>query len=234
MPTSRTTSSGFTTWWPRRAHWMYEALMSRELPDHDGERVKARLPVEVEVIGELSVEDGLVVSDPFSMGAGLPVIRQPLIGSPYQVAVAKAMFDTGSLVAAALLFSSSGQVARWEMATWEDGEPRSFEGDEYQGIAVSSTSVCFVSLSAARVIGPILAADNGQLEDPVSRVMFTGLPDSPDAALIEVRAGTPPIAVFRAGWGDGIYPTWLGLDAHGQVAVALLDLLVTNDPYMVP
>jgi hypothetical protein len=182
----------------------------------------------------MSFEDGLlVVSDPFFMGAGQRPIRQAVTGSPYQVGVARAMFNGDPLVTAALLFSSSGQVERWEMATWGDVESSSFEGDEFEGIAVSSTSVCFGSLPAARVAGPILAADDGRLEDPVSLVMFSD-PLGPDAALVEVEDGAPPLAVFRAGWGDGVYPTWLGLDDHGQVAVVLLDLLVTNDPYMSP
>ena len=129
--------------------------------------------------------------------------------------------------------SSSGQVERWAMATWGDVEPGSCEGDEFPGIDVSSTCVCFGSLPAARVAGPILAADDGRLEDPVSRVLFAD-GQSRDAALVEVQDGAPPVAVFLAGSGDGCYPTWLGLHAHGQVAVVVLDLLVTNDPYRVP
>ncbi len=34
--------------------------------------------------------------------------------------------------------------------------------------------------------------------------------------------------MFETGWGDGLYPTWFGLDRAGDVIVAMTDFLLDN------
>jgi hypothetical protein len=235
LPACRAAAPSSAPWWALRANWLYTALASGELKDHDGNVEKARLPVRLDSVGSLSFEDGrLVVADPYLMDEEPAPIVQELLSRPYDVMAATVEVGPDHpRIAAAMLVSGIDAIVAWEMAHWPGQDPASLGSEEFVGYGVDAGTGCFASPAAAKVAGRVLAADGGMLEDPISRALFSG-PPAAGAAVIAPEEGAPPVAVFSSGWGDGLYPTWLGLNQHGDVAVAITDFLLTRDPYATP
>ncbi len=73
----------------------------------------------------------------------------------------------------------------------------------------------------------MLDDDEVMFEDPLSEVVESDL----DAGVLAPKPGALQVAVFSSGWGDGVYPTWLGMAADGSVAVAVVDLLIFTGPF---
>ena len=68
------------------------------------------------------------------------------------------------------------------------------------------------------------------LEDPISRALVDDKIGTDSAAIVAPEAGAVPVALFSSGWGDGSYPTWLGLSGRGDIVAAVTDFLLTADP----
>jgi hypothetical protein len=186
-------------------------------------------------IGQLIFEDGrLVLADPYLMDEDpVPVVQQ-LVSMPYEVVVARAEVGPDhQRIAAAMLVSGAGAIDTWQMAHWAGQDPASLAREEFVGYGVDAGTGCFASPAAAKIAGGVLAADAGMLEDPISRALFSGAPAA-GAAVVAPEEGAPPVAVFSSGWGDGLYPTWLGMNERGEVPVAITDFLLTGDPYATP
>jgi len=101
---------------------------------------------------------------------------------------------------------------------------------EFTGFGVDAGTGCLASPLAMADVAEVLNDDEGMLEDPLSEAVESDL----DAGVLAPRPGALPVAVFSSGWGDGLYPTWLGLAADGSVAVAMVDLLIFTDPFTSP
>lgn len=235
LPTCRADASDRAPRWWLRAHWLYAALQSQELPDHGGLFEEGPLPVALDVIGQLFFPDGqLVVADPYLMGEEPVRIEQPLQAVSYEVVIARATAGPEEeRIAAALLVSDADDFVSWEMAHWTGQDVSLLGPQEYFGYGVDAGTGCFASTAAAKVVGQVLATDADMLEDLICRALSS---DSGNrhAAVVAPEAGAPPIAVFQSGWGDGRYPTWLGMNNSGQVVVAMTDFLLTGDPYAMP
>jgi hypothetical protein len=106
--------------------------------------------------------------------------------------------------------------------------------DGFFGYGVDAGTGSFGSPEALSEAGRVLAGDAGMLEDPISKALFADGVGTRSAAIVAPDAGATPIAVFASGWGDGYYPTWLGIDPDGVVVVAVTDFLLTSDPYGPP
>ena len=196
---------------------------------------KERLPVALNDLGTLTFTDGrLVVGDPYLMEAEPVPISREVSTQPYAVLTAVAQIAPGHpRIAAAMLVAGDAPIVSWEMAHWPDQDPASLKSDGFFGYGVDAGTGFFASLPAARVAGRVLFDDAGMLEDPVSAALFSGAPAA-GAALVAPEADAAPIAVFSSGWGDGLYPTWLGLNENGDVAVVVTDFLLTGDPHVKP
>lgn len=202
------------------------------MSDHDAERELRQLPIALDSLGSLSFTDGqLVVADPYLMDADPAPIVQRLRSQPYEVVLARAEMGPDHLrIAAAMLVADLEHFSEWRMAHWPEQDPATLTGDQFFGYGVDAGTGCFADVGAARVASRVLAADAGMLEDPVSRALFSSAPAA-GAAVVSPEAGAKEIAIFSSGWGDGFYPTWLGMTGNGEVAVAITDFLLTSDPY---
>ena len=118
------------------------------------------------------------------------------------------------------------------MATVPGQDAGSLEGEGFFGYGVDAGTGSFGSPEGMKVASAVLAADAGMLEDPISRALFADGTGTRSAVLVAPQEGAPPIAVCSSGWGDGAYPTWLGVDADGSVMVAVTDFLLTGDPHV--
>lgn len=73
--------------------------------------------------------------------------------------------------------------------------------------------------------------DGGMLDDPISTGLGVNDGAMAGATCIPPSEGALAVAAFHSGWGDGVYPTWLGHAADGSVSVVMTDFLVATDPW---
>ncbi|RYB92020.1 DUF4241 domain-containing protein [Nocardioides oleivorans] len=222
-------------WWRRRAAWLWDAVLAGEVRDH-GSPTEAVYALRFDDIGAVSLPDGRVVAaDPYVMDEDPPPFEQRVrAGDVPVVAVRTMVGEDHERVAALVLVAGAQPVTRWEMATVAGQDVSSLAGDGFFGYGVDAGAGSFGSPEAMRVAGPVLVADDGALEDPVSLALFADDVGSSSAVVVAPSDGAPPIAVCSSGWGDGVYPTWCGLAADDDVVVMVTDFLVAGDPYATP
>ncbi|MEK8170544.1 DUF4241 domain-containing protein [Streptomyces sp. M19] len=129
-----------------------------------------------------------------------------------------------SRVAAARLVIRDEPVARWELAVTADQDPSELGDDGYFGYPVDGGTGCFLDAETYRA----LEAE----EDFGDRVLVTMYPcfgESRDGGTvpspITLAVGEDPTAVvfYSTGFGDGVYATWVGRTAAGEVACFVTD-----------
>jgi hypothetical protein len=235
LPPQHVSSAPATPWWRLRAAWLYDALLEGALRDHDG-KDEPSYPVTSEALGVLSLPGGEVVAaDPYVMDDTRP-FTQRLAADEATVVAARALMGEGHERVAALVLrvGSGATVVDWTHATQPGEELASLESDHFFGYGVDAGTGSFGGVAAMAVAERVTRADAGMLEDPISAALFADGIGTRSAVLVAPEPGAAPIAVCSSGWGDGVYPTWLGLDAEGRVVVAVTDFLLTRDPHAAP
>ena len=223
-------------WWKLRAGWIYAAIVQGELRDHDA-KDDVRYVVRSESIGRLAAPDGQVVAaDPYLMGPEpAPPFVKRLSADEAEVVAVRAIIGEGhERIAALVLHIGSNPIVDWVMATLPGQDVATLDVEGFFGYGVDAGTGCFGSPEAMKVAGRVLAADAGMLEDPLSKALFADGIGTRSAAVVAPEAEATPVAICSAGWGDGVYLTWLGIDNSGNVMVALTDFLLTGDPHAAP
>lgn len=174
----------------------------------------------VREVGEITLPTGrLVACDPIVHLCDDDERPEPFTATVppgrYRVQTAEATFDRSYAVNAAVrLVIRDTPVARWEPAL-VPGEPE--PEDDYFGFGVDAGAGCYLDT---------VAHHSFPGTDDESGVVWDGLDNSPSYPTAFVAEGENghDIAVFASGWGDGLYPTWVGRDADGEVACFVTDL----------
>jgi hypothetical protein len=119
---------------------------------------------------------------------------------------------------AALELTVSDQPAlRWEMALNEGQDVGVLDADGYFGYPVDAGVGTLADLSA---VAALAAWDYDQLED-----VYIPPGPAPIDGLVDETTGANVITV-ASGWGDGVYPTFVGFAADGTVCCFVTDFLV--------
>lgn len=222
-------------WWKLRAGWLYDALVQGRMRDHDS-KDDVEYNVSLESIGTLSLPAGkFVAADPYVMDAEPEPFAQRLGADRAEVIAARALVGEGhERVAALLLRAGSDPISDWAMATMPGQDVGALEAEGFFGYGVDAGTGSFGSPEAMRVTARVMHADAGMLDDSLSKALFADGVGTRSAVVLPAEDGAEPVAACSSGWGDGAYPTWLGLDADGDVTVAVTDFLLTGDPYAAP
>lgn len=213
--------------------WTYAALLAGQVRDHDhGDQ--ALTEVHLETIGDVNIPDGAVVAaDPYLVdGAAVP-FGQRLAGEHATVVVARLGAEQArQRILALSLVVASGDIVEWVMATRPGQDVGTLEDGHFFGCGVDAGFGAFGGVDAMLAAGEVLAEDCGMLVDPISQALFSDGGGTSSAVVVAPGSGLAPIAVCSSGWGDGQYPTWLGVDQAGDVVVAVTDFLTVGDPYL--
>lgn len=222
-------------WRTFRAAWLYEALTSGRIHDLS-EPGGADRPVVLESIGTLALPDGsFAAADTYSWDPAPKPFEQRLSADRVEVTAARVVVgEDHDRVAALVLQAGSNPIARWDIATMpgEDVSTLGLEG--FFGYGIDGGTVTIGSPEALRVAARVMTADELKLTDPLSRAIFADGLGTRGAAVVAPEEGAEPVAVCSTGWGDGAYATWLGLDAGGDLVVAVCDFNLIKDPYAAP
>jgi len=235
LPSQYLRTGSSDPWWKLRAGWIYSALVTGELRDHD-QKDDVRYVASRESIGRLPLPGGQpVAADPYVMEAEPEPFVQRLGADLAEVIAARVTIGEGhERIAALVLHLGSNPVSEWVMATLPGQDVLTLEPEGFFGYGVDAGTGSFGSPEAMKVAGRVLRSDAGMLEDPVSKALFSDGVGTRSAVLVAPEEGATPVAVCSSGWGDGQYPTWLGLDNSGNVMLVVTDFLLTGDPYAAP
>jgi hypothetical protein len=198
---------------------------------HDGEHFGGAL-IAIHNVGPLELPSGTIVTcDPFIV-EGPPLERHVTPGS-YPVSLAVATFGSNGKtgdqrVAAATIHFRPGIPTRWEVATFDE-TPRKKGGEP--GYPVDAGTACFMDADAQAAIKaepPIWPTPSQKsLEQQLltdNYVHTWGW-----AVYRPDPASKANCVAFMAGYGDGIYSSYWGLDENGTPICLTTDFEVFTD-----
>ncbi|HEX9937912.1 MAG TPA: DUF4241 domain-containing protein [Longimicrobium sp.] len=192
---------------------------TRVLPDG------TRVTLSLHPLGDLVLPTGqIVASDPF-IADDLPYTRGVAPGR-YPVLVNVARINTDSRVAYAIVRFSGQRPVRWEMALYPERDPATLREDEIVGYGVDSGAGCFIDAGTVRILVERTTADYGENQDLGERMAKTYVDTwSWVNYVLDPDTGANVIA-FSSGWGDGVYPSYWGLDETGAPVYLVTDFRV--------
>ncbi|MFF5084201.1 DUF4241 domain-containing protein [Actinoplanes sp. NPDC000266] len=123
--------------------------------------------------------------------------------------------------AALQLVISERPAARWEMALIPEQDPAELPGDGFFGYKVEASAGALADEVAVR------ALRDWTYDDYEGVFIADELPPPPSAlgGVTDKPTGANVISV-STGWGDGVYPTYIGYAAGGEITSFVTDFLV--------
>ncbi len=178
-------------------------------------------------IGELSVPTGLIVAcDPFVFFDSIPFTTKIPPGS-YPVLLSVERRGTDERVAFALLQISREDAVRWELAVRPDQSMAVLKDDEFYGYPVDSGTGCFMDCEAAKVFLKKLEdevwTDDYSYSNQMMSDMKKNYVHTWDWGNFELEGVAGNLIAFTSGLGDGLYPSYFGFDAYGNVTGLVTD-----------
>jgi hypothetical protein len=181
--------------------------------------------------GNLFVSSGrLVGRDPYArMAHGAYTVTTPT--GTYPVCLSLAREDGGELVAAASLRFREGCPMRWEMAVRNGQRQARLRPGQIFGYPVESGLGCFVDREGETLLRTFLQGDQETFEQALEQ----GRRWIPDTACewgsmtLDPQTGQNLI-FFTTGYGDNVYPSYIGYSATGELIGVLTDFGVFDAP----
>lgn len=180
--------------------------------------------------GNLDLPSGaLVACDPFVFSSDVEVFTLSLPPGSHPVVLSVARLKNGDhRVAFARIEVRAGEPVRWELMVTPGQDVSQLGTDEFFGYPVDAGTGCFGDKAAMEELARHMDADvdywekiNDEMEKTyVHTWSWVNWP---------LPAG-PNIVAFSSGYGDGMYPTFAGLDSSGDVVAVVTDFMVLPEP----
>jgi hypothetical protein len=165
----------------------------------------------------------LVACDPFWHEDVRPFTR-PVPPGEFPLTLVIADFGNQLRIAFARLTFSAEPVVRWELALVEGQDPSTLAPGEIFGYGVDAGTGAFMDLDAWRAFGTRMDQDEAFADQLVDEMEKAG----GVAGWLLFDSGPGSVAMFSSGWGDGVYATYWGYDAAGNLAAVLTDFYVVD------
>ncbi|BEL04597.1 DUF4241 domain-containing protein [Actinoplanes sichuanensis] len=181
-----------------------------------------RLPV-----GTVVAPTGEITAcDPLTCAAGAEAFTATIAPGRYPLTAWVAVISQDGAApdhrTAALALTVTDQPAvRWEMALNEGQDVGVLDADGYFGYPVDAGVGTLADLSAVTILADW---DYDQLEEVYIPARIPSGP-APIDGVVDETTGANVITV-ASGWGDGVYPTFVGYAADGTVCGFVTDFLV--------
>ncbi|MGO4726463.1 MULTISPECIES: DUF4241 domain-containing protein [unclassified Inquilinus] len=176
-------------------------------------------------IGRLDVPSGRIVAcDPFACDGAEAFTRSVPTGTfPVQLAMARLPAGDQRVAFARILFADRPAL-RWTMALHPGQHPKDLKPGYFFGYGVDTGTGAFMDAS---VQAPYLAetADSDLTADLVD-VMNRAEAENRGGLLYATGPGN--VAMISSGFGDGLYPSYFGLDKAGRVVALVTDFGVVE------
>ncbi|AZO13067.1 MULTISPECIES: DUF4241 domain-containing protein [unclassified Mesorhizobium] len=187
----------------------------------------AERKITVTPIGDLELPTGEIIAcDPLVTGDDWPALDRKVKPGRYRVS----LFEAQGRVAAAFLRFRPGVPVRWELATLPGQDVSTLNGDQVFGYPVDAGLGSFMDKTAMALMSAAqdkLKPDQNYYDDVLAAEFA---PNQDRFVMHHPVTGNPAnIAMFWSGWGDGIYPSFWGLDAAGEPLVLMTDFEVLEN-----
>jgi hypothetical protein len=167
--------------------------------------------------GQIVAADGFYMRQP-PFTRKIPPGRHP-------VEIAVAAFAGDERIAFAQIRFSGRAVARWEMALLGGQDASTLEAGECFGYPVDLATGCFADPQAAKLINQASKWSKKFFKE-VHAEMDKVYRHTRSWAHIETPGGSA--ALFTSGFGDGVYPSYFGLDKTNEPVALLTDFCVSD------
>lgn len=176
-------------------------------------------------IGPLLIKEGLIIAcDPFLYNDDPPFTTQFPIGS-FPVDLAVAQINDDERVAFARISFSGNKPVSWTMAVIEGQDLSTLTEEQIFGYGVDAGTGAFLDVSGGRELQSYLSADSNNFQVLID-AMEVNYKDTWDWLIWE--QGGSNVAMFKSGWGDGAYASYIGYDENGQICRLVTDFCVID------
>jgi len=188
----------------------------------DGCRVK-EITLTHRYIGDLLLPTGrLVACDPFVFPEMEP-FSFSLPRGTFPIILSIAHIVTDQRVAFAIIrFRQSSPVA-WDMMTVGEQDTSTLKEDEFFGYPVDAGTGCFMDRSAGRLLNERMREQDTFYETMIAEMNKTY---RHTWSWLDMMFGDANLIAFSSGYGDGMYASYAGFDADGEVSVVVTDFSV--------
>jgi hypothetical protein len=198
----------------RWSRWMADVVAARG----PAERLERRR------VGEVVIATGeLVACDPLSYPSGArPFTRHIASGRyPLDLIVQVAEHSPAVTIACSVLELSATPPSSWELALpIAPGESLETLGpDAFFGFAVDAGIACYAD-----------ASQRAAIEAARDQIRHAIYPIASTTGHVEVEIGPARLVIFQTGLGDGVYPSFFGLDDRGEPVCVVSDFMVLEPP----
>jgi hypothetical protein len=180
--------------------------------------------------------------DPVVLPTGAVVGCDPLVFAngqpPFTVTVPPGTYRLRAWVA--VLYQNGGQwqrrtaalelvirevpAVRWELALTEAQDPSGLGDDEYFGYGVDAGTGTLADLVAVRALA---GWDYDRIDDVFIPAQVPPAPAAIGAVTDDATGAN--VVIVTSGWGDGLYPTFIGYAEDGGITAFVTDFLVVPD-----
>ena len=176
--------------------------------------------------GVLKIVSGkVVVADPF-IGADQQPLALDIANGDYPVRLAVLQGTMGrGRVAFARVDVTGRPVVRWETAKPIDMQRDAENPGGEWGFNVDSGIAAFFDPAAGVAAAAAAQANDDVFDRWLERGQNAGAKErgATGAFRLEIASGPGTVVAFDAGWGDGVYSVYAGMDADGRLAALLAD-----------
>ena len=177
--------------------------------------------------GRLVACDPIVVPDMMPFTVTLPAGR-----AHCQLSIAR--LESGDeRVAFAWLGGDASRVARWELALRGDQDPKRLQPDGYFGYPVDSGTGGYMDAETSAILATLGKQDDKWWDRLIAALEITQRNTWAWASFLPTDNAANVLA-FSSGFGDGVYPAYIGIDSGGRVCGFLTDFLVADPPLAAP
>lgn len=172
------------------------------------------------LIGDLLLPTGrLVACDPFVCPENEP-FSLTLPKGAFPVILSVAQIATDQRVAFATIRFRQGSPVKWDIMTIGSQDISTLKEDEFFGYPVDAGTGCFMDRSAGCALDDLMGEEDDFYETMIAEMDRTY---RHTWSWLDMRIGDANLIAFSSGYGDGMYATYAGFDASGNVSVVVTD-----------
>ncbi|MEK3971949.1 DUF4241 domain-containing protein [Bacillus sp. FSL M7-0558] len=184
-------------------------------------------------LGHIEITSGHIVAcDPFVSEGDQSFTRKVALGKYPILLIVKRLQSGDERVAYAMIKFTNEQATEWELATRAGQELNQLKEDEFFGYGVNTGMGCFMDAEAARYLQ---AYEDKRYKEDNDFYLYEEFAEALEQNykhtwdwLVARFHDKVDIAMFTTGFGDGMYPSFWGLDQNGEPACLVTDFLIMD------
>ncbi|WP_426052764.1 DUF4241 domain-containing protein [Bacillus sp. DC4300-2b2] len=175
----------------------------------------------------------IVACDPFVLEGDQSFTRKVTLGKCPILLVVKRLESGDERAAYAMIKFTNEQAIEWELATRAGQDIKHLKEDEFFGYGVNTGMGCFMDAESAIYLQ---AYEDKRYKEDNDFYLYEEFAEALEQNykhtwgwLVTHFHDKVDIAIFTTGFGDGIYPSFWGLDQKRKPACLVTDFLSWND-----